>query len=83
MTANVTSAKARTSDEVQELRWPAQEAARQRLADAGRPRLLILTRTCAPPQEWDELEDWVRDGTSATDVEHRKATLAERARPKA
>ena len=62
------------------LRWPDDTAARQRLAAARRPRLLLLAPGQAPPTAADELEDWIRYPLDADELAMRTATLAERAR---
>jgi hypothetical protein len=46
-------------DDVVDLRWPAQAAARDELARRGVPRLLIVDHGVDPPWS-DGLEDWVR-----------------------
>jgi two-component system response regulator TctD len=67
-------------DEVPLLRWPAQEAERQRLAAAGKPRLLLLTADQPPPVDWDELEDWIREPVDLAEMEVRRHTVHSRAR---
>lgn len=42
------------------LRWPSENARRQRLSLAGGPRLLLVEDGVAPPPVLDCLEDWVR-----------------------
>ncbi len=61
------------------IEWPAAEAIRARLAAEGRPRLLVVDPTSAPPICLDELEDWVRDPVDMMDVVARTAALRQRA----
>ena len=62
------------------LRWPAQEALRERLEAEGRPRLLLLAHDCMAPVCADELEDWVREPIDKEELEVRGTTLLRRAR---
>ena len=70
--------------EVHVVSWPEAEDLRQKLADAGEPRLLLVRSDCAPPQAVDALEDWVREPANVVEVLARMQTLrarmAERAR---
>ena len=59
--------------------WPAEAGQRERLAAEGRPRLLLLDETSAPPVPADCLEDWVRLPASDLDVQTRVAFLRARA----
>lgn len=72
-------ASALAGDEVPLLRWPAQEPLRRRLADAGAPRLLLLTADHPPPGDWDELEDWIREPVDLAELEVRRQTVRSRA----
>jgi hypothetical protein len=65
------------------LRWPAQEGLRERLAEQGLPRLLLLSRSCLAPVCADELEDWIREPLHPEELETRTATLRHRARVRA
>jgi len=42
------------------LRWPAEDARREALAEAGIPRLLVIDGERPPPHLLDTLEDWIR-----------------------
>lgn len=46
--------------EVALLRWPDEQARRQRLSLAGGPRLLLVEDGAPPPPVIDCLEDWIR-----------------------
>ena len=65
------------------LRWPAQEELRERLADEGFPRLLLISRSCLPPVCADELEDWIREPLHPDELGARTATLRYRAQVRA
>ena len=68
------------------LRWPEEGAARHRLAAERRPRLLLLAPGVTPPDDLDELEDWLRLPMEADELAARCDTLAARAahvRPRA
>jgi DNA-binding response OmpR family regulator len=65
------------------LAWPADADHRDRLAALGRPRLLVVDPTAAPPSSADLLEDWVRSPADPEELAFRRATLAERARRRA
>jgi len=82
MTIDVTTSLAAllAGEELQLLRWPAQEDLRQELRSAGMPRLLVLDPEQAPPEEWDDLEDWIREPFDILEFEARKATLLARVR---
>jgi DNA-binding response OmpR family regulator len=60
--------------------WPADEAVRQRLALARRPRLLLVAAGDDPPVVVDELEDWIRFPLHLQDLAIRTRVLAHRAR---
>jgi DNA-binding response OmpR family regulator len=66
-------------DEVPVLRWPAEERRRRELASAGAPRLLLLTADQPPPDDWDEIEDWIREPVDVADLEVRRRTVRARA----
>ena len=61
------------------VRWPAEAARREALAEAGRPRLLLIEPGAAPPITWDSLEDWTRMPADPVDLEARITTLMQRA----
>lgn len=65
------------------LAWPADVAVRDQLAAAGRPRLLVVEPTAAPPTSADLLEDWVRSPADPEEVAFRRSTLLARARRRA
>jgi two-component system, OmpR family, response regulator len=50
------------------------------LAAAGTPRLLLLTDRHPPPDDWDEIEDWVREPIDPDEIEVRRQTVVARAR---
>jgi hypothetical protein len=60
------------------LRWPADEARRDRLDDEGRPRLLLVEGGAAAPRCDDVLEDWIRVPADEADVRARIDTLSRR-----
>lgn len=62
------------------MRWPREAETRDRLAAEGRPRLLLVEDSAAPPLVEDLLEDWVRIPSPDTDVRARLETLTLRAR---
>lgn len=62
------------------LAWPADAERRDHLAAVGRPRLLLVGPSAAPPTSADLLEDWVRSPADPDELAFRRATLAERAR---
>ena len=65
-------------DTVIHLEWPAEEARRRRLAEAGVPRLLHVAPGAPPPTVTGPEEDWVREPAGAGDVRLREATLRRR-----
>jgi hypothetical protein len=73
-------AAAALADDVHLIRWPAQERRRRELQDAGMPRILLLTPGAAPPEQWDELEDWVRLPLDPDEIRARARSLRRRAR---
>lgn len=62
------------------LRWPAEDRVRTELADAGIPRILLVAADAAPPEDWDDLEDWVRLPLDPEELHGRARTLRRRAR---
>jgi hypothetical protein len=74
----VTAEPALTPDIVV-VRWPAEQANRERLAAAGRPRLLLVAPQSDPPDGQDCLEDWVRLPADDRDVAARLRALEARA----
>jgi len=46
--------------DVELVRWPSEEKAREQFRDLGRPRLLLVEEGVAPPTSADVLEDWIR-----------------------
>src|SRR5437588_11448593 len=57
------------------LRWPSEQANRERLAAARRPRLLLVGPESDPPDGRDCLEDWVRLPADDRDVAARLRAL--------
>jgi DNA-binding response OmpR family regulator len=60
------------------VRWPAELGRRDRLADEGLPRLLLVEGGELPPVIVDIVEDWIRVPADETDIRARVATLQER-----
>lgn len=60
------------------MRWPAEAARRQRLADERRPRLLLVEGG-PPPDPADCLEDWMRVPVDEAELAVRMRALAVRA----
>ena len=65
--------------EVPVVRWPDAGSARERLAHAGTPCLLVVSATERAPARWSELEDWVRETAPRTEFVTRAVTVARRA----
>jgi DNA-binding response OmpR family regulator len=65
------------------VRWPDEETTRLDLAARGLPRILLVGATAAPPEHWDDLEDWVRLPLDPDELRSRARTLARRARARA
>ena len=65
--------------EIVVLRWPAEEATRERLAAQGRARLLLVAPDADPPEALDCQEDWVRLPADDSDVAARLRALEIRA----
>ena len=61
------------------VRWPSDELARDRLRDAGVPRLLLVETQAPPPQTIDDLEDWIRIPADEADLHARVDALDRRA----
>jgi hypothetical protein len=66
-------------DGVRLLHWPADDHARADLAHDGVPCLLVIAPDGAPPETWDDLEDWVRLPFHADELQARARTLRRRA----
>jgi DNA-binding winged helix-turn-helix (wHTH) protein len=62
------------------IRWPAEEARREQLCEAGAPRLLLVESGAAPPTAIDEIEDWIRVPADEVDLHARVENLNRRAR---
>jgi DNA-binding response OmpR family regulator len=60
------------------VRWPAELHRRERLADDGLPRLLLVERGELPPDVVDAVEDWIRVPADEADIRARVATLQAR-----
>jgi hypothetical protein len=67
-------------DGVRLLRWPVADDLRTELADTGVPCLLLVGPGDAPPEHWEELEDWVRLPLDPAELQQRARTLRRRAR---
>ena len=61
--------------EVTIVRWPAERSVRELLARTGRPRLLVVAGSAAPPVASDPLEDWVREPCTDLDLRARMEGL--------
>jgi DNA-binding response OmpR family regulator len=66
------------SMEVALIRWPDEQARRQRLSVAGGPRLLLVDSGAPPPPVLDCLEDWVRVPAPEEELRARVDALATR-----
>lgn len=81
MTLDVTtSLAALLAGDLHLLRWPEQGDLREVLRLAGTPCLLVVGQDQPPPEEWDELEDWIREPFDILEFEARKSTLLARVR---
>jgi hypothetical protein len=78
--ARAASATRTSVDGVRLVRWPADDDLRHQLAEAGLPRLLLVAPAAPPPEDWDELEDWVRLPIDPAELQPRARTLRRRAR---
>jgi DNA-binding response OmpR family regulator len=65
--------------DVERVRWPGERERVDDLRRRGVPRLLLLDTHAQPPEPFDCLEDWVRLGAPAADVEARARAVAARA----
>ena len=61
------------------VRWPDGAAAREQLARTSSPCLLVVAGTDRAPNQWSELEDWVRDSAPRAEFVTRATTVARRA----
>jgi DNA-binding response OmpR family regulator len=61
------------------LRWPAESARRNALAESGVARLLLVEDGAPPPSPIDCLEDWIRVPAPELDMRARIAALEQRA----
>lgn len=71
-------------DDVAVLTWPDDAARCTELGRAGRPRLLLVPRDAEPPDDWDELTDWMREPIDEREFNariHKLRRLAEQATP--
>lgn len=68
-----------SSSDIVVLRWPAEQAHRERLAAEHRPRLLLVAPEATPPEQGDCLEDWIRLPADDPDVAARLHSLGVRA----
>ena len=67
-------------DDIEVLRWPADEAERRAVGRrCSVPRLLLLAEDAPPPSPTDLLEDWVRLPLDPDELLARRAALARRA----
>jgi hypothetical protein len=66
-------------DDIELLRWPADEEQRRQLAADGVPRLLLLAADSPPPRSADLLEDWVRLPLDHDELLARRNALVRRA----
>lgn len=65
--------------DVEILKWPDEGERLESLRASGRPRLLLVDDTAAPPATVDPLEDWTRATADPRDVQTRVTTLQRRA----
>jgi DNA-binding response OmpR family regulator len=65
--------------EVELVRWPSERERRERLREAGLPRLLLVVANAPAPSVVDVLEDWVRLPVDGADLRARAENLATRA----
>jgi hypothetical protein len=66
-------------DGVRLLHWPVDDRTRADLASDGVPRLLLVAPGGAPPEDWDDLEDWLRLPLDPDELRGRARTLRLRA----
>lgn len=60
------------------VRWPDEAAARTLLADAGKPRVLVVSADAPAPAGLDELEDWLREPVDPVELVARTDALRRR-----
>ena len=65
-------------DDVQLVAWPEGQALREQLARSCRPRLLIVAPGAEPPEDWDDLEDWLRTPIDPEEAAYRQHALRQR-----
>jgi hypothetical protein len=65
---------------VEILRWPEELVRDAALARQGRPRLLLVAPSAAPPSDWDPHTDWIRLPAADEDIWRRVAGLQDRLR---
>jgi hypothetical protein len=75
----VVLAETEATPQIVVLRWPSERLERERLADDGRPRLLLVAPDADPPDGRDCIEDWVRMPAEDRDVAARLRSLEARA----
>lgn len=61
------------------VRWPDQTGARAEFARRCIPCLLVVGPSDPPPLQWGELEDWIREPATPTELAIRAVTVARRA----
>jgi DNA-binding response OmpR family regulator len=66
------------SVEVALVRWPDDAVTRTLLAEARRPRLLVVSADATAPPAVDDLEDWVRDPVDPAELLARSDALRRR-----
>jgi DNA-binding response OmpR family regulator len=71
----VVTAEPEARPDIVVLRWPSEQADRERLAAERRPRLLLVAPEADPPDGRDCLEDWVRLPADDRDVAARLRAL--------
>lgn len=64
------------------VRWPSDDNTRERLRDAGVPRVLLVEGDSPPPAIADEFEDWIRVPADEVDLHARVDAMQRRARAK-
>jgi two-component system, OmpR family, response regulator len=60
--------------------WPTETTVRAALAADGLPRLLLVAADAEPPDDFDDLEDWIRLPADERDIDARLNALRVRAR---
>jgi DNA-binding winged helix-turn-helix (wHTH) protein len=61
------------------LQWPDEHETGAALVARGRPCVWLVPRGAAPPEDWDDIEDWVRVPADPADLMARVAAVAARA----